>query len=332
LNPKSIIIARTDSIGDVVLTLPLCGVLKQQFPGCRIHFLARSYTQAIIRACAHVDNCMDWDRIREGSPASQIAAFRDTKADVIIHVFPRKEILWIAKRAGIQVRIATGGRLSTITKCNKLVFFSRKKSSLHEAQLNLKLLRPLGIEVDYSLAQLQQLYGFGRVITEARKNVKTFLAGFDNKRTRVILHPLSKGSAAEWALESYQALIELLPEEKFEVFITGTKEEGERIRLLYPLQGTHVHDVTGKFSLDELIAFIAECDALIAASTGPLHIAAALGKKAVGLYSPRRPIHAGRWSPVGSDVHILVAPVHPVGEEKLAIKPAEVLQVLDPSS
>ena len=58
--------------------------------------------------------------------------------------------------------------------------------------------------------------------------------------------------------------------------------------------------------MDEFISFINLCDVLVAASTGPLHIAAALGKKAIGLYSPRRPIHPGRWAPVGKDTHALV--------------------------
>jgi ADP-heptose:LPS heptosyltransferase len=48
------------------------------------------------------------------------------------------------------------------------------------------------------------------------------------------------------------------------------------------------------------------CDVLVAASTGPLHIAAALGVKAIGLFAPMRPIHPGRWAPVGKDAHFVV--------------------------
>ena len=34
-----IILSRTDSIGDVVLTLPMAAALKQSFPGCTVVFL-----------------------------------------------------------------------------------------------------------------------------------------------------------------------------------------------------------------------------------------------------------------------------------------------------
>ncbi|MBL7933885.1 MAG: hypothetical protein JNL60_18420, partial [Bacteroidia bacterium] len=65
-------------------------------------------------------------------------------------------------------------------------------------------------------------------------------------------------------------------------------------------------DITGKLSLQQFIAFINKCDGLVAASTGPLHIAAALDKIAVGLFSPKRPIHPGRWMPLGLHATTLV--------------------------
>ena len=68
----------------------------------------------------------------------------------------------------------------------------------------------------------------------------------------------------------------------------------------------HVTDATGLLDLRQLIMLIGACDALVAASTGPLHVAAACGIRAIGLYSPRRPIHPGRWAPIGRDAHALV--------------------------
>ena len=47
-----------------------------------------------------------------------------------------------------------------------------------------------------------------------------------------------------------------------------------------------VTDLTGQLSLSQLVELIAHCDGLVAASTGPLHLAAAFGIRAVGLYAP----------------------------------------------
>jgi len=321
-----IIISRTDSIGDVMLTLPMCGWLKKHIPGCHIIFLGRAYTKAIAEACSHIDEFIDWDAIKNTSPSEQVETLAGTQADCIIHVFPRKEILWVAKRAGIGMRIATAHRLHTITKCNKLLFFSRKKSDLHESQLNFKLLRPLGIPDFIDLQEIPNYYGFHS--NPKLKATCESQLGEAGHRKRLVFHPLSKGSAVDWPIERFQELADALPAEQYAIYVTGTSEEGEKLRAQGGISGNHVFDVTGKFELDELIAFIDSCDAIVAASTGPLHIASALGKHAIGLYSPKRPIHPGRWSPVGTNAHVICAKEHPKKGGHLSVSADEVQKAI----
>ena len=137
------IISRTDGIGDVILTLPMAAVLKKEFPGCHILFLGKTYTQEVIRCCVNVDRFLDWDRIRQLSPEQQMTELKATGADVIIHAFPCAAIAQLAKSAGIQLRIGTSGRLFHLLTCNRIIWLSRRRSRLHEAQLNLKLLNGL---------------------------------------------------------------------------------------------------------------------------------------------------------------------------------------------
>jgi ADP-heptose:LPS heptosyltransferase len=128
----------------------------------------------------------------------------------------------------------------------------------------------------------------------------------DKKKFNLILHPKSHGSAREWGLSNYNLLIRLIPKDKYKIFITGTEEESKSMRSFLRNNSTSVKDVTGKFRLEDLIGFINQADGLVAASTGPLHLAAALGKKAIGLYAPMRPIHPGRWAPLGKASKALV--------------------------
>ena len=83
------------------------------------------------------------------------------------------------------------------------------------------------------------------------------------------------------------------------------EEEGKAFRSTFLVQH-EIIDLSGKMTLKQLIAFIANTDAIVAGSTGPLHIAAALGKHAIGLYAPMRPIHPGRWAPIGLHSSFLV--------------------------
>ncbi len=131
---------------------------------------------------------------------------------------------------------------------------------------------------------------------------------FADERFRLILHPKSKGSAREWPPAHFLALARGLDPAQYRLFVTGTAAEGEQTRLQQPelFALPHVVDLTGKVSLAELVAFIGHADGLVACSTGPLHVAAAMGKLAVGIYPPIRPMHPGRWGPVGPRASYLV--------------------------
>ena len=148
---EHIILSRTDSIGDVMLTLPLAGLLKERFPTARITFIGRTYTRTILEHCAHVDHVITLEELMATDAATVL---RDLRADALIHVFPNKHIARWARSAGISRRIGTTNRWWHWTTCNERVAFSRRKSDLHEAQLNVKLLAPLGISETPTLDRL----------------------------------------------------------------------------------------------------------------------------------------------------------------------------------
>lgn len=317
-----VIISRTDGIGDVVLTLPMAAAIKTAMPGAHIIFLGRSYTRAVVERCSFVDAFLNWDTLEKLPHSEQGDILKRQDADVILHVFPRKEICIAAKKAAIPLRVATGKRWHTLTTCNKLLWYSRKKSNLHEAQLNLMMLGALGLKDGYALSELPAMYGFRTV-----KPLPSWLVALGKDyKFQLVLHPKSKGSAVEWGLAHFAELIELLPADVC-VYITGTEAERALMADNFPFDNIRVHDLTGRLSLDELIDLIGQSDALVAASTGPLHIAAYSGIRAIGLYSPKRPIDAGRWAPIGSQAVYLSASTHPASGY-LDISPFQVLPLL----
>jgi ADP-heptose:LPS heptosyltransferase len=279
----------------------MAGLIKKNFPNCSIYFLGRSYTQEIIALSEHVDEFINYDEIEKLQKKEKIQAIKKLNLDVFLHVFPKKEIAILAKNSGIPMRVGTTNRIYHWLSCNKLIKLSRKNSNLHEAQLNLKLLQFLNIETDYTIDSIASLYGFTKLPT-LKENYKLLI---DTTKFNLILHPKSKGSAREWGLENFQNLISSLPAEKYKIFISGTQQDGQAMLDLIN-NNRQVVNLTGKLSLQQFIAFINACDGLVAASTGPLHIAAALNKKAIGLFAPMRPIHPGRWMPIGKKAAYLV--------------------------
>jgi ADP-heptose:LPS heptosyltransferase len=304
--PSSLAISRTDSIGDVIVTLPLCGFIKKYSPYTRITFIGRTYTQAIVEACPFVDEFVNFDKFAETS----------LNVEACVFAYPDAEVIKWVKAQGVKRRIATGSRIASWKFANDRVFFSRKNSDLHESQLNFHLLSPFGVKDIPTLEEIREWHVL-------KPKVESPIQLEPNKRS-VVFHMLSKGSALNWSLHQYQELAELLPTADFNIYITGTEEEGVRIRKDFQFD-EHIIDVSGKLSLPQLIAFISSCDTLVAASTGPLHIASAVGIRAIGLYPSKRPMHPGRWMPLGSHASYL-EDGNSEQKESLEITPEAVLK------
>jgi ADP-heptose:LPS heptosyltransferase len=293
---KRVILSRTDNLGDVILTLPLAGYLKAAVPGIEIIFLGKKYTQPIVEKSVFVDRFLDCDELLAGR-----CQMSSIEADSILFVFPHRQLAKMAKQSNIPVRVATGHRWYNWLYCNKRVEFSRINSSLHESQLNFKLLRPFKLIYDIDLSTIESYYG----IQPHNENYSNIIS---SEKFNLVIHPKSKGSAREWPLEKYLALVNTLPQDEFKIFITGLPEEGRIIQQECPELLVHrsVVNLIGQFNLSQLVSFINQVDGLLACSTGVLHLAAALGKFALGIYSPMRPIHPGRWKPIGRNADYLV--------------------------
>jgi ADP-heptose:LPS heptosyltransferase len=295
--PGNILISRTDSIGDVMLTLPVAAVLKKQFPGIRIGFLGKAYTRPVIEACTYIDAFIDVTDFLDGP-----VTICGEKPQAILHVFPVAGIARQGKKLGIPLRIGTTNRLYHWTTCNKLVRLSRRNSDLHEAQLNLKLLEVFGIKQAFTLEEIGGLYGLNKLQPLPGR----FAELIKKDKFNLLLHPKSQGSAREWGINNFITLIRSLDKERYNIFISGTQKERESLQPIFDAVSHDVTDITGLMKLEEFIPFINHCDGLVANSTGPLHIAAALGKVALGIYPPMRPIHPGRWAPVGPGARAFV--------------------------
>ncbi|WP_046245275.1 glycosyltransferase family 9 protein [Hymenobacter terrenus] len=303
---QTFLVSRTDAIGDVVLTLPVAGQLKLMFPDCQVVLIGRTYTAPVAVACPWVDDFLNLDDLLTQPESKQVARLRSFAAAAIIHVFPNKILARLARKARVPIRIGTRNRWQHWLTCNRLVALSRRHSPLHEAQLNLKLLQPLGFDEVPALPAVARL-----VRLEAQESLapqfQQLLQQRQPGQLNIVLHPRSRGSAREWGLDNFGQLARLLHQAGHRVFITGTAAEGEELANWLPQHAAVLAaNLTGQLSLPQFLAFIAAADGLVAGSTGPLHLAAALGRPALGLYPPIRPMHPGRWGPLGPHANFLV--------------------------
>ncbi len=287
-----ILICRTDNIGDVVLTLPLAGYLKQLLPGVRVDVLCRAYAAPVVSCCSFVDRTLrleelDVDRL-----------FEEEDYDTVIFAFPHRALGRAARRARVPNRVGSSHRLHHWWTCNRLAHFSRVRSRLHEAQLNFALLKPLGIDYVPALRDICGWYGLQA--PRLQEVDELFRAAPFN----LVLHPKSNGNGREWSLERYTELAATLARDPgIAIWITGSRAEGELLArdAQALLASPNVHNLCGRFDLRGLVALIGSADGLIASGTGPLHMAAALGRNTLGLFPPVQPIDIARWGALGTN-------------------------------
>jgi ADP-heptose:LPS heptosyltransferase len=168
-----IVLSRTDSIGDVVLTLPMAGLIRERYPRATITFIGRRYTEPVIRLSKYIDRFIRWDDYEKLSVKKQARVLKELECDWLIHVFPNKQIAKAARKAQIKNRVGTSHRTFHWPTCNRLISFSRRRSELHEAQLNCKLLAPLGVGVP-ELEEIKNYYGFS-IDASLKAKVATWL-------------------------------------------------------------------------------------------------------------------------------------------------------------
>lgn len=300
LKNKRIILSKVNQIGDVIFALPLASAIKQLEPSATIIFLDTLYTRELTTHYQDVDELVDWNTIYQNKNEEEAANhLRQLNADIIVHVMANKPsniICRVAKKAKIPVRIGTGRRLYTLLHCNRWVNIGRSKCEFHETQYDMMFMKALGGKKHYSLEEIITLRRF-----KPLPKTSSALSLLDPNRFNLVLHPKTRGEHIEWKPEQFGALIRLLPQNQFKIFVTGTQIEGDKVRhaMLEPFP--HVVDLCGKINLSELMQFIQNADGLICASTGPVHLAAAFGIRTLGLYAPIAPFHARRWGPVGKN-------------------------------
>jgi ADP-heptose:LPS heptosyltransferase len=326
IQSSHILICRNDNIGDVILTLPITAWLKQRFPSTRISFMCRAYAAEAVRACATVDAVVEAESVLD----DPVSYFRHAGVDTVIFAQPDKRLAIAAFRANVRNRIGNARqKLYQMIFCNRRVRFSKRTSPLHEAQINFEFLRPFGLTSIPDLATLASLYEFKPVVDE---QTQALLRPY---RFNLVIHTKSNGHGREWPPEHFFALAKLLSSNPdIHLWATGSANEGRWLEQHAEklLNMPNVSNVCGKLTLGQLTAFIHAADGLIASGTGPLHLSAAIGQRTLGLFPPTRPMHPGRWAPVGPRARMLCMPTACSGCSKRQTLSCECMENIRPET
>ena len=302
-NIQRILIIRTDRIGDVVLSLPVITALRHRYPDACLAMLVHPLLNEIM------EDHPDLNMVLFDGPDEMgfrgffrlVRNIRNNYFDACILLHPTFRLAFMMVLAGIPVRIGTGYRFYS-GLFNKRVWEHRKHGLRHETEYNLSLAEKLDVNtlsVEFNLP----------VQSRARKTIETILneLGIDNHSTIIVIHPGSRRSALDWPLDRFFQLADLIVNEiDAKVVITGTEEEKTKLTKYLQKNSRNIHSLVGRLTLKELIAMLRRADLVVANSTGPLHLAAAVGTRVIGFYPPFAAANARRWGPYGQQHHVFI--------------------------
>ena len=258
--------------------------------------LIRRYTSELVEDNEYVDKVLYYDE--DGGKLTpffgMINSVREQNFDVVIHTQPRPRLAFITRFSGIPVRIGTGYRWYSFL-FNRKVYEHRKDAQRHELEYNLNLLSALDFSID-GLDIEPKL----KVQNSATENVQSLLhkSGIQPGERLVLLHPGSGGSAREWGNENFGKLGQRLAAiPNIRVLVTGSKNEEARVNEVVSIAGSNAIPMIGFGGLREFAALAKLSALFISNSTGPIHIAAAVGTPVIGLYPQLTAQNSVRWGP-----------------------------------
>jgi heptosyltransferase III len=308
--PHRFLLCRTDHLGDLILSLPCASLIKAVYPEARISFLVQAYTAPVVNMLEPVDDVIE---IGPEANADQILEMILLgKFDTAVVLYPSFQVaraLYQAKiprRAGISYRW-----YSFLFNCWHSEH--RKTNLKHEAEYNLSLtysaLKRVGNWEDH--LGKDQLFPLAlRIPDEALGTIEICLKKLTTEAKKiVIIHPGGGGSAHRWSLYSYCELARLLCRyADILIIVSGGKGEEQLCCKVAEAAGDKGISVAGELDLIELSALLKNASLVVANSTGPLHLARALGIPVLGLYPSTPAMTPKRWGPYGLPGNVLMPP------------------------
>lgn len=322
-----VLVARTDRLGDLVLSLPAFAAGHAARPDWEFHALVSPACTPLVENDPNVAAVWTWSDAGDSRAEADLEArLRAERFDAAVMLQFRAPLARLLKRAGIKRRYGPWSKPSSWLLLNRGLWQRRSRGGRHEMDLNLELLARLpGLgplrpaPPHLHLGEAQQAIGRDfrrRQAPEAR------LVAF--------VHPGSGGSALDWEPARFAALAGAMAAQPgWQVFVTGQGNDGPAVLAMQAAGlDPRVGILLDKFALREFLGVLSEGDVFVGPSTGPLHLAAGLGLATVGIYPPVPAMSPRRWGPRGPWNRVLVPDVACPGRHACLLQRCELYNCL----
>jgi lipopolysaccharide heptosyltransferase I len=277
-----ILVVRLGAMGDIIHALPAVASLKQSFPGSHLTWLVEAQWAALLLENPYVDSVAIFER---GNPRAWMRNRRKLRAGHFDFAVDFQGLI----KSAVAASMARPDRIfgfhqSQLRERPAALFYSQRAlaQSTHVVDRNLELAAAAGA------ANVLRTFPLPPGVPEGDLPQSDF----------VLASPLAGWRSKQWPLEFYARLATRLE-----------REMGLPLVLNGPPGSALIARVTGVAphysTVAGLIHATRRAMAVVGVDSGPLHLAAALGKPGVAIFGPTDPARNG---PYGETIQVLRSP------------------------
>lgn len=317
MTKEKFLIINPFGIGDVLFTAPVIKAIKESMPDSLIGFWSNQRVAELLKSNETIGRIFPLSRgdIKKAAAKSRLGALRGS---LKLYSELKKEKFTVALDYSLDHRYSLACKLAGIKK--RIGFNYKNRGRFLTDKLELSGYRDKHI-IEYYLDLLQFIN-----VNPGNRAMELSLSAQDKARAKKELADygikegerligITPGGGESWGRDAYRkrwpaksfarladGLIERFAAR---VLIFGDESEKGIASLVADNMQHPALNLAGKTGLVSLAAFINESELLVTNDGGPLHIAAALGKKTASFFGPADPLVYGPY-PVDEKRHIVL--------------------------
>ena len=316
-----ILITRLGAMGDVVHTLPAAADLRHRFPKGRIAWAVESKWAPLLCDNPSIDEVISVPLGRWRHSKLALSTWREISGFLKTLRARRFDLAFDFQGLLKSAICCTASEASTVVGFDRRLLRESASELLYDRRA-----RTLEAHV---VDRYRELAWFG-----SRRSIRR-RAEFDLPRGDwskplperfVLASPQAGWGSKQWPRRHYSALARTLWREHGIPLVAdcppGGSAYGDEIRTATPQGAVILHAST----IPQLIAATRRATAVVGVDSGPLHMAAALGKRGVAIFGPTDPVRNG---PYGTSVQVIRAR-SAVTTYKRSPRPSESMRACDP--
>jgi heptosyltransferase-3 len=293
---KRILVIKLKQPGDVLVSTPVIGALKEAWPESRLTYLVPKGTEEMVAGHPGLDGLLVVDRRGEtwGQALRLIQNLRRQRFDLVLELSGGDRGALYTLMSGARERVGFERPRQPFWQRHRCFtrLLPRPPVTMHMVDQNLEAVRALGLNPVNPRLRFCWDRGVEQRVQDLLKT-----AGLKERRFAV-MHPGAGWRFKCWTPTGYARVIEAFEQAwGLTTVLTGTRaaHEQELLAAIREECRTAPMDLAGRLSLKELGALIAKAVLFFGVDSAPMHLAAAVNTPAVALFGPSGAFNWGPW-------------------------------------